>query len=462
MSTYEYNKVLGEWELTTPSTIPLSDLANINTDTFLGRTTAGLGPVEELNIADAKTILDISSVTSTVVAAKISLTNLSATSPIFYNNTTGVISSQVADSTHDGYLTSTDWSTFNSKQATITLTTTGTSGAATLTGATLNIPNYAGGGGSLTNFAESINTAAPNDIIYSAQLIPSGAAADIDFVIAPKGIGAIVSAIPNSISVSGGKRGNYAVDLQLVRSINDQIASSDFSVLIGGTNNKTTGAGSSIVGGNGSTNAGPYAFVAAGHAANISLNGSLSFASGESPTISANYAVAMGNHSTASGIGSFVVGNGGDSNGVTGKVIFGGDFVNLAGNSQIGILSITADTTSAIAKILTSDGNAANSSNILTLKNQQAITFTGLVTAKRQGSTSFASWKIEGALVRGATASTTALSGSVVTTISNTPAWTLALTADTTNGGLKVTFTGAAATNIRVSASLLTSESLYA
>jgi hypothetical protein len=48
-----------------------------------------------------------------------------------------------ASATNRGALSSADWSTFNSKQGTITLTTTGTSGAATLVGATLNIPNYA-------------------------------------------------------------------------------------------------------------------------------------------------------------------------------------------------------------------------------------------------------------------------------------------------------------------------------
>jgi hypothetical protein len=41
-----------------------------------------------------------------------------------------------------GYLSSTDWTTFNNKQATITLTTTGTSGAATFSSNTLNIPQY--------------------------------------------------------------------------------------------------------------------------------------------------------------------------------------------------------------------------------------------------------------------------------------------------------------------------------
>jgi hypothetical protein len=41
-------------------------------------------------------------------------------------------------------LSSADWTTFNSKQGTITLTTTGTSGAATFSSNTLNIPQYQG------------------------------------------------------------------------------------------------------------------------------------------------------------------------------------------------------------------------------------------------------------------------------------------------------------------------------
>jgi hypothetical protein len=51
-----------------------------------------------------------------------------------------------ASASNRGALSSADWSTFNSKQGTITLTTTGTSGASTLVGNTLNIPNYADGG----------------------------------------------------------------------------------------------------------------------------------------------------------------------------------------------------------------------------------------------------------------------------------------------------------------------------
>ena len=56
---------------------------------------------------------------------------------------TQVLSLGLSSSSANGALSSTDWSTFNGKQNTITLTTTGTSGAATLVGATLNIPQYA-------------------------------------------------------------------------------------------------------------------------------------------------------------------------------------------------------------------------------------------------------------------------------------------------------------------------------
>ena len=58
--------------------------------------------------------------------------------------TIGNLSIQVvqAGSTTNGYLSSTDWNTFNNKQNAITLTTTGTSGAATFSSGTLNIPQY--------------------------------------------------------------------------------------------------------------------------------------------------------------------------------------------------------------------------------------------------------------------------------------------------------------------------------
>ena len=89
----------------------------------------------------------------------ITLSSLSASSPLSYNSGTGAFSIQVANSFQNGYLSSTDWNTFNSKQNTITLTTTGSSGSSTLVGATLNVPTYtlSGLGGVPTSRQLTIN-----------------------------------------------------------------------------------------------------------------------------------------------------------------------------------------------------------------------------------------------------------------------------------------------------------------
>lgn len=52
-------------------------------------------------------------------ASFITLGSLSASSPLSYNNTTGMFSIPVATTSASGYLSSTDWTTFNSKQAQI-------------------------------------------------------------------------------------------------------------------------------------------------------------------------------------------------------------------------------------------------------------------------------------------------------------------------------------------------------
>jgi hypothetical protein len=89
----------------------------------------------------------------------INLTSLSATSPLLYDNTTGVFSIQQSSGSQAGFLSAADWTTFNSKQGAITLTTTGSSGAATFSAGTLNIPNYtlSGLGGVPTSRTLTIN-----------------------------------------------------------------------------------------------------------------------------------------------------------------------------------------------------------------------------------------------------------------------------------------------------------------
>ena len=103
-------------------------------------------------------------------------TDIIATSPLVWNSGTNTMSIPVATSSANGYLSSTDWLTFSSKQNAITLTTTGNSGASTLVGATLNVPEYTLAGlGGMANVFTTLG-----DIVYSNAVgIPLRRAANV-------------------------------------------------------------------------------------------------------------------------------------------------------------------------------------------------------------------------------------------------------------------------------------------
>jgi hypothetical protein len=107
----------------------------------------------------------------------ISLTSLSATTPLSYNNTTGAFSIQVANTSQDGYLSSTDWNTFNSKQSTITnpVTGTGTSGQVTYFNGTSSVT-------SSSNFkfdGTNLTIGNPSSALAQLHVFNSSAAATI-------------------------------------------------------------------------------------------------------------------------------------------------------------------------------------------------------------------------------------------------------------------------------------------
>lgn len=94
--------------------------------------------------------------TRTAIGSPSSATLISTSSPLSGGgdlSANRTISISQSSGSVNGFLSSADWTTFNNKQNALTLTTTGTSGAATLTGATLNIPQYSGGSGTVTNIS---------------------------------------------------------------------------------------------------------------------------------------------------------------------------------------------------------------------------------------------------------------------------------------------------------------------
>jgi hypothetical protein len=99
------------------------------------------------------------------------VTAVTASAPLISSGgTTPNITIPQANISTSGFLSSTDWNTFNNKQNAITLTTTGTSGPATLTSDSLNIPDYSSAPrGKFAQTAKSVpvvNTTQAKSLIY--------------------------------------------------------------------------------------------------------------------------------------------------------------------------------------------------------------------------------------------------------------------------------------------------------
>lgn len=172
---------------------------------------------------------------------------------------------------------------------------------------------------------------------------------------------------------------------------------------------------------------------------------------------------ALGPYSVAEGIYGVSIGGHAKSS-QRGKHAYASGFFGFGtGGSQQGLIVLVANTTDATPKVVTSDNSTAGTTNQIILPNNSAYAFHGTIVARQQASagTDCAAWKIEGLIRREVSAGTTVLVNSATTVLDNTPAWGMALSADTTNGGLKIEVTGAAATNIRWVATCHTSEVTY-
>lgn len=327
-----------------------------------------------------------------------------------------------------------------------------------------------GGGGGLTGFTAAESTAAPNATVYVDSLTASAASTNADVAFVAKGTGATLAQVPDSTTAGGNKRGTYATDWQKVRSAATQVASGNSSALIGGINNTASGTNAvaiggqnctsssnhSFVSGNSNTASGPAAFVAGG-TSNTASGGS-SFVTGDANQASNGGAAVLGGSSnTANGSSSAIIGG---QSATTRLIITNRTFGSssnvvggFSGSVQAGLLIIGRQTTDATATVLTSNTSAGSTTNQVILPNNSAYTFQGTCIAAKTAAGDTSSWKFEGAIKRGANAASTTLVAAVTPTViaqdAGASAWVLAITADTTNGGIKVEVTGQAATTIR-------------
>jgi hypothetical protein len=242
---------------------------------------------------------------------------------------------------------------------------------------------------------------------------------------------------------------------------NRNTASGDWSFVGGGRNNTASGLGS-VVGGGGTTGGGVGGNTASGIYSAV-VSGISCTASAEGAFIGNGYA------NIASGALSVIVGGArGTTRSITGNAVFpahGNPIADASGINQAALLILGTQTTDATATALRSNTSAAGTTNQVILPNNSAYFFRGEVVSGVTGGGNTKGWTIEGVIKRGANAASTALVGTPTVTSMyadvGAATWTIAVTADTTNGGLTVTFTGQASTTIRTVAQIRTTEMTY-
>jgi hypothetical protein len=257
------------------------------------------------------------------------------------------------------------------------------------------------------------------------------------------------------------------------------VASGDWSAVVGGKNNTASGPASFIGGG------GTWPILAPTTLPNVASAVATFIGAGLSNTASGDVAAVVGGQgNTASGARAFVGAGLANTSNAISSAIIGGSYgttravvgnhvfpacdtpvATASGVSQGGLLVLGTQTTDATATVLRSNTSAAGTTNQVILPNNSAYYFRGTVVAGVTGGGNTKGWTVEGVIKRGANAASTALVGTPTVTSSYADAgastWTIAITADTTNGGLAVTFTGQAGTTIRTVAQISTTEMTF-
>ena len=243
---------------------------------------------------------------------------------------------------------------------------------------------------------------------------------------------------------------------------NRNVASGDWSFVGGGQANQATGIGAVVAGGGLNT---------ASSASGNTASGISSFiGGGGGNTSSGTYSfTGAGFSNTSNAVGSAVLGGyRGTTRSIQGNHVFSAcvqPIASSAGVSQSALLVLGVETTDATATALRSNTSAAGTTNQVILPNNSAYFFTGEVISGVTGGGNTKGWTIEGVIKRGANAASTALVGTPTVTSMyadvGAATWAIAVTADTTNGGLRVTFTGQLATTIRTVCQIRTTEMTY-
>lgn len=349
-----------------------------------------------------------------------------------------------------------------------------------------------GGSGSLTNWTEAVSTSAPNGSVPVVSFTATNAATNVDAAFVPKGTGGVAAQIANSAASGGNKRGAYSVDWQTLRSAASEVASGQGAFVGSGNGNTASATDSVCVGGGSNISSGTRSFIGGGTSNTasqqraVTVGGNSNASSGTESFVGGGQAnAASGNQSTiggglgniASGVSStvpggntcradadysFAAGRQATVRGIIGAEAYASGFFAAQGDAQTRTFVLRSDTTNATPEAMTTNNSTADTTNQIVLPNSSLFGFNGILSVRENATGDSKSIEFKGSIKRGANAAATALQGTVTQADIGTPdagaTWTVAFTADTTNGCLAITVTGEASHTLRWVARVVTTE----
>jgi len=202
--------------------------------------------------------------------------------------------------------------------------------------------------------------------------------------------------------------------------------------------------------------------VALGHQAQASGTDSVAIGRTTRAFLDNSVSIGWGNISD-SGQG-WALGNRSTTRGINKAIVFGATHSDTDnGTEQFGLYSPRVTTTNATPTALTMDGVAPSLSNqnILVLADHSTYGFLARVVARDLATGESATWEIEGVAKKAAGAASVTQTSAVSPVTSDVgPAWSVAMVADTANGGIAVVVTGQAGRTIKWLAKIETVESV--
>ena len=277
--------------------------------------------------------------------------------------------------------------------------------------------------------------------------------------------GSANSSAPNSFATAGGT----TLATNAFAAGGSAVASALQSAVVGGQLNTASGQAAFVAGGASSTASGQYSAVVGGSSHTASGSNAVVIGGSSSLADSTSSSVLGGTSNWANQINSAIIGGAyGTARAVVGQTVFPScntPIIGSAGVTQSALLLLAKQTTDATPTTLVSSVSAPGTTNQLVLPNNSAYFVRGSCIATVTGGGNTKAWSFEVAIKRGAGAGTTAIVGAAIKNVvaadAGAATWDITISANTISGSLSVSATGQAATTIRWTCRLDSTEVTY-